>query len=335
MNTSKLTDIHNRLLLKRVMYAARLVFCMSSLGYVFIKYDPASIFLRLNNILLFKLFIGWLFLYGGVLISSAKWGTILRCYDKNYSAFHLFRLYLEAGFLNLFFPGFVAGDLSRIARSSSNGKGSIEAAFSVFLERFSGLVFVCLYVGCIALFGGYRSLGPVWHNVIFLTAIMVLLLILLLANIHLANALTRFMPSIMADPLAKTARKIQNAITVLKSRPLKLLQIFTLSALFFLMLTCAAYFISRSVNFQIPFKILMLYVPLTALISSLPISIAGIGVRENINVVFYSTLGFIPHEIIAFGLATSALGLLINFSGGILILFNSLLGLATIEKGKI
>ena len=52
MNTSKLTDIQNRIPLKRVMYAARLVFCMSSLGYVLIKYDPASIFLRLNNILL-------------------------------------------------------------------------------------------------------------------------------------------------------------------------------------------------------------------------------------------------------------------------------------------
>lgn len=302
----------------------RFFMCLSLLSYVFVKYDPTSILRNLKNLDFFQLIIGWLLLYTGVLISSTKWGIILRCYNKKMSFMHLFRLYIEASFLNLFFPGFVAGDLSRIARSSPNGKASLEAAFAVFLERFSGVVFICLYVGCISILGGYRLLGHVWHRLIFITVLIVLVMIFFLANIQLAHRVARLMPLKLYRLVENTSEKIQHAINVFVSRPAILLQILIWTALFFFTLVCAAYFISRSVNFDVPFRVLLAFVPLTAFISSLPVSIAGVGVRENLNVIFYSALGFSPQFIIPFGLVTSTLALLISFSGGLLILINSL-----------
>jgi uncharacterized membrane protein YbhN (UPF0104 family) len=318
-------DLATKSSLKKLLCLLRLLIAFALLTYVLLRYDAASVFRSLKDLHVHWLVPGWALLYVGFLLRSLRWRSILYSYGRKDSVLRLFSLYIEASFFNLFFPGFVAGDISRAARTSTKGKQSLEALFAVFFERFSGLFIVSVYVGCIALWGGYGSLGGILPNVILIAVAMVLTVFLLLLHVRCVQYIVWFFPSFLARRVEKAAEKLQYTIKTVMLYPTLLCQITSLSVLLIFSMVGAAYFISRAINFPVPFGVLLAYVPLTAFINNLPISIAGLGVRENVYVFFYSTLGFLPADIIAFALTFSGLGLVLRFSGGLLFLLRSAL----------
>jgi uncharacterized protein (TIRG00374 family) len=302
-----------------------MMICVALLAYVLIKYDTTSIFLRLRNARFHWLALSCVFLYVGVFLCSLRWRAILRGHGRQDSVLRLFSLYIEASFFNLFFPGFVAGDASRIARTSSHGKHPFEAFFAVFIDRFSGFLTTLLYIGCVALLGGYDALGKVWSYTILLALALGFTGLLALINVQLVRRVVRFLPQFLGHQMEKIAAQMHEAVGTLTSRPEVLWQVVIFSILYVFALVPPAYLAARSIDLQIPLAVLMAYVPLTAFVSSLPISIVGVGVRENIYVLVYSAAGFAPEDIIAFGLAFSALVLIINLTGGLLLLLRAVL----------
>jgi len=306
--------------------------CAALLAYVLVKYDSASVFLRFRNAQFHWLAVAWVFGQGALLLCSLRWRSILRGYGREDALLRLHSVYLEANFFNLFFPGFVAGDASRVARTSSQGKAPLEAFLAVFLDRFSGLLTMFLYLGCVALLGGYDALGSTWSTAILLVLALVLVGLLMLMKIHWVRHVVRFLPGLLGRRMEKMVMKIHYTLGTATSRPGMLLQVAILSISYVFAMVVFAYFGSRSIDFDIPLAVLMAYVPLTGVVCSLPISIAGVGVRENIYVLVYSAAGFAPGDIIAFGLAMSALVLVINLTGGLLLLLRA--AIPTLYLGK-
>ena len=302
--------------LKRVLFPLRLVICTALLAYVFIKYDSTTVILQLQHVQLNWLVASLLLLYFEIFLKSLRWKYILRCYGRQDSSQRLFSLYIEAGFFNLLFPSFAAGDVSRIVRTSDNGRLSSDAILAVFLERLSGLVILCLYVTTIAFLGGYSTLISIDQIAMFIGVVAALLCILLFLKTNFAQYPLFFLQRLLGRHWESFSEKVQHTTNTIKSNPTLLWQVTFLSLLSILVMVLAAYSISLAINFSIPFHVLLAYVPLTAFITNVPISIAGVGVRENVYVFFFSALGFSPEDIITFGLTLSALVLLTRLSGG-------------------
>ena len=214
----------------------------------------------------------------------------------------------------------MAGDVSRVARTSTDSRFSVEALMAVFLERFSGLLVTLLFIGSVMLLGGYQALGRTSLLVMLLVVLLPLAVFVVLFNVHWARRVLRALPDSIAQRVEGTAAKIRYSFTAVTSQPALILQIGVLSLVFILLTGPLSYFVALSVNFPVPLHVLIVYVPLIALLSNLPISIAGVGVRENLSVFFYSSLGFLPEDIIAFALSGSALMILVNLSGGVVLL---------------
>lgn len=308
---------------KKILYLLRLVICAALLTYVIFRYDTTSVFLRLRQLQVHWWIVSGLIMYGAVLVSSMKWKSILRGYGRQVSVMRLWSLYIEGGFFNLFFPGFVAGDVSRAARTSGDRTLSFDAVMAVFVERFSGLVVISLFVFSVSLAGGYRQLDSWSLRLALLMVLTASLVLLALLKLRLSHHALRILPGFLGQRLQSMAEKVRYAIGTVARQPRLLFQIVALSLVFVLLSGPVAYFVARSVDVPIPLYILMLYAPLVAMLSNLPVSIAGIGVRESLSVFLYSGLGFLPEEIVAFALAQSALMLTVNLSGGLILLVRS------------
>ncbi|RPI87626.1 MAG: UPF0104 family protein [Chloroflexi bacterium] len=308
---------------KSLFYILRLLGCIFLLFLVFRRYNSTEIFAQMKDIKIHLLLMAWALNYVSIFISSAKWKSILRSYGQNAPLLHLWALYIEGQFFNLIFPGFIAGDVSRITRISKNGGVSLNAVMSVFLERFSGLLILGMFIGMVALFGGYQDLDPWWQNFILLLFLLNIVLLGVGLNLKSFRSFLKFVPGLIRKRIVPLFEKIINASYVLKEHKNLIWSLPILSLLFISMSGPVAYFASRAVDVEIPLSVLMIYAPLIAFLSNLPLSISGVGVRENLAVLFYSALGFQPEEIIAYALAQSAVLLLVNVSGGLILLLRT------------
>lgn len=308
---------------KSGFYVLRLLGCFFLLFFVFRRYNSTEIFAQMKNIKIHLLVIAWALNYVSIFISSVKWKSILRSYGQESSILNLWALYVEGQFFNLIFPGFIAGDVSRITRVSKNGGVSLNAVVSVFLERFSGLLTLGLFIGVVALLGGYRDLDTWWQNFILLLFLLNIVLMVMSLNLKTFRSFLKFIPEMVRNRVVPLFEKIIHASDVLKEHKNLIWSLPILSLLFIGMSGPVAYFASRAVDVEIPISVLMIYAPLIAFLSNLPLSISGVGVRENLAVLFYSALGFQPEEIIAYALAQSAVLLLVNASGGLILLLRT------------
>ena len=298
----------------------RIMICGALLAYIFQRYDASSVVGRLLQVQFRWLVVAGGVAYLGILVSAWRWKRILDSYGRSHSLLQLWALYLEGNFLNLFFPGIVAGDVSRAARTSRKGKASVDAFMAVFLDRFVGLLVAGLLVGTVAILGGYKALGPGWRGAILLAIIGGLGVLVMLLHVRWATQVVTVLPRSLSNRVEQVVEKIRNAVETVTSDPRLLAQLVGLSLLYICAAVGATFFVAQAVHFPVPLSVLLVYVPLVRLFVSLPISIQGVGVRENLFVFFLSALGFLPEDIIAFALSLSALMVLVNLSGGAVLL---------------
>ena len=74
-------------------------------------------------------------------------------------------------------------------------------------------------------------------------------------------------------------------------------------------------------NLQIRFSYFLIFVPVITLISMIPISLNGMGLREYAFMSLFSAIGVAPASCIALGLVTSVLLVLSSLPGGIVYMF--------------
>ena len=301
-------------------YFLRLTIGFGLIAFVFTRYDATFVFNRLAKIEAHWLALAGLLMYTAALISSLKWQKILYSYGQKESVLGLWMLYIEGGFFNLFFPGFVAGDGLRIARTSKMGKVLGNAFMAVFIERLSGLMTAAVLVGSVTLLGGYGALGQIWEKVIAVVVVLVFCALGLSINQWFVGMAGMLLPEFVRRYVKDLTEKISYAVEMLFAKPNLLKQLILLSFLFVLLSGPVAYCVAKAIDFHIPLYLLMFYAPLVALLSNLPISVGGLGTRETVSVFFYSALGYLPEDIIAFAISQSALLFLVNLSGGILLI---------------
>ena len=86
----------------------------------------------------------------------------------------------------------------------------------------------------------------------------------------------------------------------------------------------------------VPVWYLLLFIPLVHILSALPLSLGGVGVREGGYVVFLALIGIGRDEALAFGLLWSALVLGSGLVGGLVLLLlpEARFSLASVRKTR-
>ncbi|HEY1231916.1 MAG TPA: lysylphosphatidylglycerol synthase transmembrane domain-containing protein [Candidatus Binatia bacterium] len=251
-------------------------------------------------------------------VSAMRWTALARPLGVNTPFKDMTRYYLIGMFFNLFAPGTVGGDVSRVyylvrdenARVQGRSVPTMNAAMSVLMDRAIGMI-VLVWLGAagLLLFPYYA----VPHSARLATF---LLSIGLLVGILITPLVRRLLPADTHQFLVK----LRLALSAYQRhwRALVIAAIFSL--IIHLVQAWMHVVMGRALDLNVPFSFALIVYPLVGTFSAIPISLNGLGLREGGYVVLLSVIGIGTEKGIAFGILLFLVVVCDSLIGGILYL---------------
>ena len=254
------------------------------------------------------------------IVSTHRWRCLLQAEQINLSTWRLFLLYLEGMFFNLMLPTVIGGDIVRgyqIFRLTQQKESSLA---SIVVERLSGYVALVM-IACIALIFGYSHLhDPVTIWLTVASAAGLIGIIAGLLNDQLQMLFFRLLNRTGLGRFNEALQRFYGALQRYWKHRRALLQAVGLSLILQSLVIMIFYLISRSLNLSVPLRYFFLFVPLIGVVSMLPISVAGLGVREGSSVYFFAKVGLDSAGALSLSLLWFAVTACCSGLGGIVFL---------------
>ena len=251
-------------------------------------------------------------------VSVLRWTALARPLGIKTPLKDMMRYYLIGMFFNLFAPGTVGGDVSRVyylvrdedARAKGSAATTVHATMSVLMDRAIGMV-VLVWLGAagLLLFPEYR----VPHTARLAT---LLLALGLLVGSLLTPLLRRFMP---LDGHRLVA-KLRLAFRSYRMHWRALLTAAMLSLVIHLVQAWMHVVMGLALDLNVPFSFALIVYPLVGTFSAIPISLNGLGLREGGYMLLLAVIGIGTEKGIAFGLLLFLVVALDSLIGGLLFL---------------
>ncbi|MBN1755178.1 flippase-like domain-containing protein [bacterium] len=259
-----------------------------------------------------------------VLVTSFRWGFLLRAKGLGISFINTVRIYLIGFFFNNFLPTGIGGDIARAYHISRISTKLKEAVASILVERLLGLV-ATLMIALLML--PFCAIDSRFKILIIALNLLIWILGLALSIQWSAKLIILLITKI---PFRKAGQKLGNlveAIHLFRYNPGAILKAFFFSLLYQFTLIFYYFLVSDVLNIHVDLKLFLIFVPLIWVISLIPISLNALGVREAGFAFFFEQIGQPGSE----GFIVSLLGFTIivcaSLIGGLLFLLGK-------EKGK-
>jgi uncharacterized membrane protein YbhN (UPF0104 family) len=245
----------------------------------------------------------------GQLLSSYKWWLLARSGSIEAPWLLAAKAYFLGMAVNCFGFGTVAGDLARALVLGRKSKKTGTALASVFADRVHGMT-VLAAIGVVSTaFVGRQHIGREY-------------LVLLIGCATAVVAAWYFGPGIALAALPRGGalhKNMEQIAQVFPRDPATISYISLISLVFHLLQIGLHQVMAAGFGIQIPWAVLLLTIPVINILSSLPISWNGLGVREN-GYLFFLAPQFVSREhAIAFG-AMWLLAMAISSAIGALVL---------------
>ena len=255
------------------------------------------------------------------LLGSWQWNLLLRAKQINLSFWQVSSYYHVGLFFNNFLVGNIGGDAFRvydIRRSSGDVTGAISA---VFFDRFAGFFALSTLALMVAMVG----LQQLFHNSTFYLVVFILtgwifgLLFLFMEGF--ARKFSFIIKLLTPSTLHVKMRELYYSIHQFSQQKALLVKIFAIAFMVQGLRILTHYFAAYSVGVQANAAYFFIFIPIVALVASLPISLGGIGVREQSAVTLFAKVGIASAEVVAFELLAYIVGILASVPGGVIFAF--------------
>lgn len=252
----------------------------------------------------------------GLFFAGMRWLALLGPLDIPFARTSAFQAYLAGSFYGLAMPGVIGGDLARVLicqRETGRGVGLIAA--SVFLERCLGISVLL----CILAIGLSATAAPVVPNHVQTTIIGIatIALVTTFAAPWLSSCLEGWLtPSSSQDSESERGKLARLLQTAARFRGKDLARALVFGAAFqFADLLCT-YVIAVALGIELGISGLFIALPLAYLATALPISPAGLGVREAAFAFTLSHFGVSSSDAAFLALGAFSVRLAVGLLGG-------------------
>lgn len=299
---------------KRLSFAVRLALTLLLLGFLFKSISWPTLLNALAHInqelLLVSLGVG----IGGIILSAYQWRGLLLSEKIRADLTRLIELYLVGIAFNHFLPTGMGGDGVKafyVGKESNNVAGSASAAVMCRATGFLGMLLLSWPILLL------------WHKEFASTVTIAFAILSLLVGgmilfaILAVGFLSRFFQHKWGKQrFLRPIFQIGDALLISVKRPYSLLSATLYGLIFQLFAALNCYVYAYALGIQAPFLFYCVAVPLIALVSFLPFSINGYGLRESSYVFIFSTLHVHPSTAILLALLQDAQTLLFGIVGG-------------------
>jgi uncharacterized membrane protein YbhN (UPF0104 family) len=250
-------------------------------------------------------------------ISSLKWRILLRAKGKHVPFVRLLNLYFVGLFINNFFPSTIGGDIFRGYEVGRSVGDRALAMASVFMERFTGMtalmaIALVAFVSNLSSFRDPRFALALGAGLVVYIAVAVAVVL----PGPLVWGLRRFPGGPPGRLIGKLIR-VQSAIHDYTGQTSAIVTALALSLLFHLTAMGYIYVSSRAFGVALPARTLLVIVPVIMFISSLPITVGGLGLVEWAYFFAFGASGAGGSPGLLVGLLLRANSLLFSLWGGI------------------
>jgi len=264
-----------------VLLAAKIVVSTGLLAWILSRAGLADITLAVASAAVPMLLAAYALDVVGLAIAVARWRLLLRTQAPPPPWRFLLQSYLVAVFFNNLLPSTVGGDASRAYDCYRASGGSHQAVSSVVVDRLLGLLVLMLF----ALIGlpfatGFTEHLPTlatWLQFGLVGLLAVVGLIFLGRASFRLHALLPHLPPRLVQAIAP----VWSAFGSYGGQWRTLLNAFALSVLLQANVVLFFILVAWALRLEVPAQSFFLIVPLATFVTMLPVSINGIGLREN------------------------------------------------------
>jgi glycosyltransferase 2 family protein len=280
-------------------------------------------------------FIALMLLYytGCQYLSCLRWQVVLRSSNHGVPMHQLLSSYFAGMFLNIFLPGALGGDVYRVYRVAKFTQDSEVALVSVFLERFTGLA----ALSALALMGLPAAFELIkrWDIIILFLACVGALVaaVLMISSPQILKWAEPWLQKFRLDAIAARFAKIQLLLLKFAQHRKALALSMTLSMLLQLIIVYYHYLIAQQLRIPISYLQLLVFIPIIVVVTLLPISLGGLGLKEGLWIYLFNRIGLTAEQALLLSFSITALSWLLSMPGAIILLLDST-GLQQIRQQK-
>ena len=253
-------------------------------------------------------------------LGAYQWNRLLRVVAIDLPFWKVVAYYHVGLFWNNFLPANVGGDLARIADASRAGSTRTTAFSTVLLDRMIGTV----ALGSLAVITtlpviDHFHLAAVYAGVL---GFFLLASALLWAALHPAAMewLARMLLAVGLSRLQPALDDLRLRMAAFRDRRVLLAQLMGVALAVQVMRIVVHVLVARALGLHIPLTYFFLFVPLLAVIVSLPISLNGIGVREGAGIVLFGLVGLDRESAFLLQFTTYLVAVAVSLIGGLVFL---------------
>jgi uncharacterized protein (TIRG00374 family) len=297
----------------------KLIFSLGILAFILIKQtslkDIWTVLKTINPVWLAVAFCLHAF---GLFSSAYRWQILAKAQGDEIPLGFLAKSYLVGQFFNNFLPTGYGGDIVRIWDGSRYSKSLVKSSAIVLVERFTGIsvLFLMAVAGSLFRLEMAQKIPVIWAA-------------LLLGAVGFGLIAAFFLPGVgrvlSALPLHGLPDKLRNKTVLFRETILyyrtqpKPFARATLWA-FLLQLNVVLYYflIGKGLHLRIHFIDYFIFIPLVLIILTIPITISGLGLREESYIEIFRFYGIPAQAAVSFSLIGVGFNLIIGIVGGII-----------------
>ncbi len=254
------------------------------------------------------------------LLGSYQWGRLLKVVDIHIPFWKVFAYYHVGLFFNNFLPANIGGDIARVSDASRYGPTKTAALSAVLMDRLVGTV----ALAGLALVTTLPALDRFHLTLVYLALVgfFVLSVGLVWAVFHPAvlPALERALRRIGLGRLGPHLDDLAGRLYGYRGQRALFVRLLAVGVLTQVSRIFVHAVVARALRIDVPLIYFFLFVPLLAVIVSLPISLNGIGVREGAGIVLFGLVGVDRAHAFLLQFTTYLVAVFVSLLGGLIFL---------------
>jgi uncharacterized protein (TIRG00374 family) len=289
--------------------------------YIFRRIDFQQFGATLGNARLGILVAGFLSLWIGHYICIYRWRMLMRPLMPVLSIGNLFGIYCIGLFFNLTFPTVVGGDVVKMYYAGKPSKSFAQSFAATFLDRDAGML-AMMIIACIAILIYPVIVPGIPVSFIIWSAFA----IFIIGNVAvftpcLHRLVTAALHRLRLSRIANKVDLISNAFQIMGRHRAVLIGSLLISFINQLLVIAVTWIMALGLRLNVSLSYFLVFVPVITLISMIPISLNGMGLREYSFMSLFGAIGILPASCIALGIISSIVIILSSLPGGVVYIF--------------
>lgn len=307
-------------LAKAGLLAAKMVFSFGLFALLFTRmpFDRVVANLRAADPLLLAAAFGMLFVSN--VLGAWQWGHLLQAVGLRISFLKVLGYYHVGLFFNNFLPANIGGDIARVVHASRHGETRAAAVSTVVLDRLIGTV----ALAGLAVVTTLPAINRFHLGVMYLALVgfLGLSLVMLWGVLHpkVLPAIERVMSRVGLKFLEPHLDDLARRFAAYRSRGRLFAGLLSMATVIQFLRIGVHVLVARALGVNLPLAYFFLFVPLLAVIVSLPISLNGIGVREGAGMVLFGLVGVEGSRAFSLQFTTYLVSVAVSLLGALVLL---------------